>query len=347
MQKPKSRTANGLANIRSLLTSPDAAPPLPWSVGRIKAVSEVKVHVLGREHANCDSLPLRFGVHFPSDAVITLKRLKFLFVDSTYSDRFHVDAWFSLDDGEEHSGHFVLGTRRGYSDLVMVTVWRHDSNTESRLSEVMIALRAQGFLTPKILLELHPLYRDGQLSTSVDLIKQLAQKMSAQQVSSMKTIVDEALVKADAAIAERDQALDRARHAEDAAQKNASIANILQIKNVALASRVEELEAEKKRFLREQADAEMDGKVASLSTPDTLVDVLENQLHKGSSCTILIMGDGSKRFMKTATFDRDGRVTAKAKSLRDRRVRISCWDRIDRPEFFSSQGYFRNVYVAE
>jgi hypothetical protein len=91
----------------------------------------------------------------------------------------------------------------------------------------------------------------------------------------------------------------------------------------------------------------LDGKKASLSAPDTLVDVLVGQMHRNSSCTILVMGDGSRRHMKTATFDRDGRVTSKAKGLIGRRIQISCWDPVDQPGRWSREGYFRNVYAAE
>ena len=108
-----------------------------------------------------------------------------------------------------------------------------------------------------------------------------------------------------------------------------------------------ELEAERQRYKAEQAEASKERSEATLSSPDTLVEVRERQMYRGSSCTILIMGDGTQRHMKTSTFDPDGEVTKKAKSLVDRRVRISCWDPIGQPGKWSSQGYFRNIYAAE
>jgi hypothetical protein len=67
----------------------------------------------------------------------------------------------------------------------------------------------------------------------------------------------------------------------------------------------------------------------------------------GSSCTVLVMGDGSQRHMKTSTFDPDGSITTKAKSLVGSRIRTTCWDPKGSPGRWSSQGYFRNIYAAE
>jgi len=101
------------------------------------------------------------------------------------------------------------------------------------------------------------------------------------------------------------------------------------------------------RLKREQQAAQKSDSQVTLSPPDLLVDVLERQIYRGSSCTILVMGDNTRRHMKTSTFDPTGSVTAHAKSLKGKRVRISCWDPISQPGKWSSQGYFRNVYAVE
>jgi hypothetical protein len=340
------RTVNGLGNLGRLLQSGDTASSPEWSAETLKRASQVEALVLCREHANCDSLPLRFGVHFAEDTRIALRDVRFLYVDAKYADRFHVDAQFS-SDGLDHAGRFVVGIRRGYRELVVVTAWRHDANTEARLSEVMTALRTKGFISPQTLLDLHPLYLAGKIRTSADLIEQLANQLSLQQTTSMQRVVDEALARADAAIAERDQAVRRAQNAEAVAREASFIVDDLQNEKQVLKSRVDELEEERRRYQREAADAQRKGEKASLSDPDTLVDVLVGQMHRNSSCTILVMGDGSRRHMKTASFDRDGRVTAKAKSLIGRKVQISCWDPVDQPGRWSRDGYFRQVYAAE
>jgi hypothetical protein len=98
-------------------------------------------------------------------------------------------------------------------------------------------------------------------------------------------------------------------------------------------------------FNTESACAEQEDNVAVLSDPNDLVSVKEHQMIRGSSCTVLVMGDGSKRHMKTSTFDLDGKITEKAKKLIGTKVRTSCWDPKNAPGKWSRQGYFRNIYT--
>lgn len=100
-------------------------------------------------------------------------------------------------------------------------------------------------------------------------------------------------------------------------------------------------------FKSEAETAERERSLATLSAPDALVTIKENEMVRGSSCTVLVMGDGSQRHMKTSTFDPDGSITTKAKSLVGSRIRTTCWDPKDSPGRWSSQGYFRNIYSAE
>lgn len=100
-------------------------------------------------------------------------------------------------------------------------------------------------------------------------------------------------------------------------------------------------------FLDESVRADAEKSSASLSAPDTLVMIKEKQMVRGSSCTVLVMGDGSQRHMKTSTFDPDGAITQKAKTLVGTRIRTSCWDPKGNQGRWSSQGYFRNVYASE
>lgn len=101
------------------------------------------------------------------------------------------------------------------------------------------------------------------------------------------------------------------------------------------------------KFLDESVRADAEQSSALLSAPDTLVMIKEKQMIRGSSCTVLVMGDGSQRHMKTSTFDPDGSITQKAKTLVGTRIRTSCWDPKGNPGRWSSQGYFRNIYASE
>ena len=127
---------------------------------------------------------------------------------------------------------------------------------------------------------------------------------------------------------------------EDLEAKNKDLeAQILLLKKLAIKDRVP--------FKFETETAESESSVAILSEPNVLVSIKENERVRGSSCTVLVMGDGSQRHMKTSTFDPDGTITQKAKTLVGSRIQTTCWDPKDSPGRWSSQGYFRNIYSAE
>ena len=307
---------------------------------QVNESASLDVVVLCNEHANCDSLPLRYGIHFKTDETIKLLRIKFSTRVQKNPNRIGIEAYFIDSNNVEQFGQFVIGTQRGFDKPVLVTVWRNDTDTEFHLSEVMMSLRKDGYLTPEVLLGLHPLYRQGKIAKHSDLVVLLGTTLSEQQVQRMSEIVAEAVNKTDQLIAERDAATALAEEkAQDLAKEKGD--------HAITKEREKFLEKEVERYKLEKLSASRDNKQATLSSPDTLVQVLERQIYRGSSCTILKLGDGSQRHMKTSTFDPTGSVTAHAKTLIGKRVRISCWDPINQPGRWSSEGYFRNVYATE
>lgn len=313
----------------------------------LRKSNTLNVMVPAREHANCDSLPLRFGVHFSKDTNVELSNVRFLYPDRQYFDRIHINAQIANGRGDSTSGHFVVSARTGLSEPVLVTVWRHDVDTEYRLSEIMISLRRKGIIDPHDLLDLHPLYVSGKVSNAAELVEQLALLLSAERVALMKSEAIAANKRADEAITALHAAIKRAELAERVALEATYVVDDLELKNQSLNTRVDELEVEIERFKEEQKVAAANGSEATLSKPDLLVEVRENELFKGSLCTILLLSDGTQRHMKIATFDKTGEVTAKAKALIGRRVRTTCWDPMGQPGKWSRQGYFRNIYAVE
>ena len=104
------------------------------------------------------------------------------------------------------------------------------------------------------------------------------------------------------------------------------------------------MEEELDEFRAQEQIANAQGSTQTLETEKVLESVNTEVFHRGSSCTELVMGDGTRLYMKTITFDRDLRVTAKAQTLVGKKVKTSCWDPIREPGKWSRQGYFRNVY---
>jgi hypothetical protein len=313
----------------------------------LREAKKIEVLVIASGHANLDSLPLRYGLHFEKDTQLHLQDVRFLRTDYQYSDRFHIEARFNGVSDRTETGHFVIGSKKGIDSPVLITVWRGDVKTELYLSEIMIALRQRGVLTPKMLLAVHPLYVSGKVSTAADLVEQLAKQLSAEQISSMNAELYEATAIAEQALIALELATVRAEKAESVALEATYMVDELEAKNVSMASQIGMLEAELENYRAEQKDAALQRNEATLSSSDILIEVRERQMYRGSSCTILQFSDGTLRHMKTATFDRTGSVTLKAKSLVGRRVRTSCWDPIGQPGKWSEQGYFRNVYAVE
>ena len=158
-------------------------------------MSIITVSVLRSSHANCDSLPLRFGMHFRSDQKLELEVIKDLGRDPGYPDRFHVEAKFrdpTALDAKEHRGHFVLGERSQEKYPTLVTVWSGDRDTEWGLSNTMTALRKDGFVTVEHLLEMHPLYLAGKVTDSAGLMKYLSSSIAKKDVERFERVASQA-----------------------------------------------------------------------------------------------------------------------------------------------------------
>jgi len=324
-------------------------------------MSTIVVLVPKSSHANFDSLPLRYGIHFLTDQKLELQVLRNLGRDPSYPDRFHVEANF-LDptnpNSKLHQGHFVLGERSHDVYPTLVTVWRGDRDTEWGLSNTMTALRKDGFVTVAHLLEMHPLYMAGKVIDSVGLMKYLSTSIAQKDIARFERVAMEAREETARAIKnmelarqEAEAARSKAAHMEKVALEAIDAVEGLEIERASQEEKIAELEARIKegeaRYKLESEAAQRDNSVATLSMPDLLVEVKEDVIVKGSSCTVLLLGDGTQRHMKTATFDRDRSITQKAKSLVGMRVKTTCWDPIREPGKWSRQGYFRNIYEAK
>lgn len=106
-------------------------------------------------------------------------------------------------------------------------------------------------------------------------------------------------------------------------------------------------EARSKRVLT--ADSTGRESIANKSSApkgNTLMEVREDVVISGTRCTVLVFSDGSTQHMKTATFDPQGLITAKAKRMLGMPVKTSCWNPKSAPGRWSSLGYFNDVFPA-
>jgi hypothetical protein len=324
-------------------------------------VRTYNVRILKSTHANMDSLPLRFGIHFKVDQILVINVAKEMGQDPQYRDRFHVEAKFrdpADPNSREMLGHFVLEQKASDREPSLVTVWRNDRDTEWGLSSTMTSLRKDGFVTVEQLLEMHPLYLAGKVVDSAGLVKHLSVNIAKKDVARFENAAAKA--RADTTLAIKN--LELAREELEIERNKAKRMKALASEAIEVVTKHEEkiamqqgeidsLKAKAKedeaRYKVEVTAADREGSVATLSSPDTLDEVREAEMVRGSLCTVLVMGDGRKLHMKTSTFDKDGSVTKKAKGLVSSRVRTTCWDPIGAPGKWSEQGYFRNIYLVE
>ena len=105
------------------------------------------------------------------------------------------------------------------------------------------------------------------------------------------------------------------------------------------------LENEIKELRKEQEGVLRSGKDFLVTNPDVLVDV-DTIMHNGSECTRLTLGNGTHKYMKLSTWDKNDNVTSKAKNLIGKHVRTTCWNPIGSTKW-SDMDYFKNIYEVE
>ncbi|MDB9937993.1 hypothetical protein OAD78_02265 [Candidatus Thioglobus sp.] len=285
------------------------------------------------EHANLDSFPLRYGFTFDKDTELeihcdpsTLRPDK----NPKYKDRYNIVAKFvNPSNNMPETGVFYLINNQDnkyFDNDKVITIIRHldEKETEHHLSEVIRSLRLSNDLSCQDLIKMHPLYMTRQLSTHGQLVKLLVHTKSAEEVLRIKSISDQAVEKFEKLNHEIDGLNDAIQELKD--------------ENI-------EIQNELNEYKVQENMANTEGSTQTLEEAKILVDVNSNVTRGKSSCTELVMGDGTKLYMKTSTFDKNLKVTAKARLLKGRKVRTSCWDPIKQPGRFSSQGYFRNLYA--
>lgn len=339
MSIPKnSSKITSLSEIKSLLKPDEAIGLSNYVLRKSENCDPLEVVVLSSEHANCDSLPLRYGMHFQSDAVVTLKRVELSRKPQFKQDRVALDAYFDDSTATDQFGHFIIGERSGFDKPVLITVWRHDANTEEHLSDVMSSLRKKGTLSPAALIELHPEYLNGSLRTNDDLVLLLATRMSMEQVKQMREVVAATVKSTNETIAKREAELARAT------QVTEELKVVIIGKDQALDQASEEIRKRDEEIARLQRKSLMvpDGNVVVTdSNVATIDDVTEGvQGRNNQRAIILHMNDGTNR---ANNWDRDYDSRLKlALALKGRKVRTDVWNKPGTN--YKWENWFKNIY---
>lgn len=297
------------------------------------------VYLDSRGHANLDSFPLRYGVHFPYSKTIEIYDCTNWIKDQKFSDRHHVDAKFIGKDNQEEFGHFVLAECQ-FDNMKIVTVWKHDMEVEYKLSNWLRFLREGNNISVQDLLEFHPYYANGT-ATSFEEIYKLLLDRDVKKITNKK-LENVAKNFQKEVEAKEEELSDLLKVKVELAKINSQLTNDLDKANI----KIKEFEQAKFREESNKAQSQNGEKVIVTLGEKLLLIKVNDVIHRGSNCTELEFSNGERQWMKQRTFDKFDVVTQKAKSLINETVITSSWNPKSNPTLWKKQGYFRNIYKA-
>jgi hypothetical protein len=308
-----------------------------------------KVDVIAREHANLDSFPFRFGMHHHQNWSIVLFNCQD-FEWQIHPKKFLVTASFSGNDGRAESGRFVIWDN-GHTNPKVGTVWREDKDSEFLLSQYLRSAREDGRLSVNDLLELHPLYLNGEANTLDKLARILYERESlpTRRAELEKTRMQ--------AISEAEKQYEKLRseaQAEEARLKRIAQMAVDGLKKaettiVAQSGKIDNL-AEDNQRLRDQIkeiskqSPQYDGSEVEISTVARLIGVERKQRSKSNgqlvNCVFLRFEGNSPERKMDEVFDPQNLVFNKAKNLVGEMVVTTTW----KPEIFRTTHWFRDIF---
>ena len=297
------------------------------------------VYLDSRGHANLDSFPLRYGVHYPYSKTIELYDCTNWIKDQKFSDRHHVNAKFIGKDNQEEFGHFVLAESQ-FDNMKIVTVWKHDMEVEYKLSNWLRFLREGNNISVQDLLEFHPYYANGTATSFEEIYKLLldrdVKKITNKKLENVAKDFQKEIE------AKQDELSDLLKIKLELSKINSQLTNDLDKANI----KINEFEQAKFREESNKAQSQNGEKVIVTLGEKLLLVKVNDVIHRGSNCTELEFSTGERQWMKQKTFDKFGIVTQKAKSLINETVITSSWNPKSNPTLWKKQGYFRNIYKA-
>ena len=294
------------------------------------------VFVAVDEHANLDSLPLRYGVTYEQNTTISLTNI--VSDQLQKNGRNRIVASFTDNEKEYGQGVFVVdkSDSRGF---FLVTCWRNDRNieTEHDLSECMTTNRKAGYITTNQIQSWHENYMSGELKTKNDLIA-LVVRQTRVVNSKLATVIEE-LNRSEQAIWSADFEIEVLTN--QVSEKNKKITQ-LSLDNEKLSQNI---------FRLTQSDKSRPnyrGEEIGTSSVHTLERVEKGNRTKANGqmirCTRLYFSDhgvGVRTMDEWA--DKSGAITARAEELVGCKVVTTTW----RPEVFAASNWFRNIAAAE
>lgn len=321
------------------------------------------IHVDSRGHANLDSLPFRYGFYFSTNSTMTLTNCKNWTQSSiqksngTEEERFVLDAEFVKPDGTSDYGRFVLANH-GFEHMNLVTVFKHDSNTEKNLSDHLTKVRKEGSLTPEDLVELHPYYVSGKARSVAGLIGTIIdiEALKTEHERKQKTAAEAGFDKV-VSIAKRhhqekviaEEEADIQRQKRELAEQEVDSERLARIEAENLAKQAHERNAALEEQIKSisKSHPQYDGSDIEISRVARLLGAEKRQRTKANGQTIdcvFLSFEGSHPERKMdEVFDPQDLIFNKAKNLIGEMVVTSTW----KPEIFRATHWFRDIFLWE
>jgi len=284
------------------------------------------------DHANLDSLPLRFGVTYERNTTITLTDIE---AEARQNNgRYRITAAFKVSEKKYSKGTFIVDKDDPRGNF-LVTCWRNDGNikTELNLSECMKTNRKGGYITTSQLLNWHEKYLSGELRTKDDLVSLIISE--ARHINSKFGKLFEELNRAEQSLWNADFEVEEL--SEEVNEKNLKIGELSEEKKA--------LEESLSLIMRrDRANPKYRGEEIATSEVHTLARVERGHRNKYNgetvACTRLYFVDDNVgvRIMD-GWADKNGEISTRAEELVGRQVVTTSW----KPKTFSPSEWFRNI----
>jgi len=235
----------------------------------------------------------------------------------------------------------LVENRRNIKNPQIVTFYPISFNEDAVLNETDPLVRAalDGEVVPleTVVEKMYPIFRKNPGMSPINLMANIYIKETTGKY--FEKLENEILL-----IKEKNKELEQTLkfstyHSEKVTEENIKLKNINEELSTKLGIALKEIEEYKADKIKSKAK----GENLILDEPKVLIKV--DKVKRGPSmCTRLTFKDGTQKFMKISTFDKDLSITKKAERLVNQLVKTSAWDPINEPGKWSNKGYFRNVY---
>jgi hypothetical protein len=340
---------------------------------------DMMVDVVYHHHANSDSFPFRYGIHFNRTTSIEIFNCKY-YKWQKNGEKFEVQADFIGKDDKIENGLFILAIT-DFPNPRVVTVMRNDLETEFYLSKLLRSLRESGEVSTNDFLDWHQLYLSGEANTFQKLAKLYAKKFNSINSEDKEFLISKANAEAksefenllkdkeneirrlkienDKNIAATKEAIAIYEIAEKEVNEKTQLLNaateVVRDRDGIIENQQREIQVKDSQindyknqlFNLAKQNPQYDGSEIEISTVGLLERVEKRKRTKNNGqiidCVFLKFKGGIPERKMDEVFDPQDIIFEKAKQFIGEKVVTVTW----RPEIFKATHWFRDIFLWE